>query len=54
MFKVVWKLNAPQRLKTFMWLVTNEALLTNNERLKRNMVASDTCGLCGSTPKITV
>ena len=54
MFKVVWKLNAPQRLKTFMWLVTNEALLTNSERLRRNMVASETCGLCGSTPKITV
>ena len=41
-------MRAPQRVKSFMWLVINDALLTNCARLKRNMTANDTCAICGS------
>ena len=44
----MWKIKAPQRIKTFMWLVMNDTLLTNHSRLRRNMVTNDLSALCGT------
>ena len=43
MHKLLWKIRTPQRLKTFMWLVMNDALLTNFSLIKRGMTANDLC-----------
>ncbi|RYR45289.1 hypothetical protein Ahy_A07g031124 [Arachis hypogaea] len=48
LFTRIWKLEAPQRLRSFCWLVANNALLTNEERVRRNIAQSALCGVCGS------
>ncbi|RYR54220.1 hypothetical protein Ahy_A06g029483 isoform A [Arachis hypogaea] len=45
LFRQIWKLEAPQWLRTFCWLVANEALLTNEQRCKRHMTSDDQCGV---------
>ncbi|RYR60073.1 hypothetical protein Ahy_A04g017162 [Arachis hypogaea] len=47
LFSKIWKLEAPQRLRTFCWLVANEVLLTNEIRVKRNMTQDGSCVSCG-------
>ena len=47
LFRVMWKLNAAQRIKTFLWLVLNEALLTNRARFKKGLASNDLCALYG-------
>ncbi|RYQ79317.1 hypothetical protein Ahy_Scaffold6g108044 [Arachis hypogaea] len=47
LFSKIWKLEAPQRLHTFCWLVANEVLLTNEIRVKRNMTHDGSCVSCG-------
>uniref|UniRef100_A0A2C9UN59 Reverse transcriptase zinc-binding domain-containing protein n=1 Tax=Manihot esculenta TaxID=3983 RepID=A0A2C9UN59_MANES len=39
----------PQRIKTFLWLLLHERLLTNGERCRRHIVSSDLCG-CSFVP----
>ena len=50
----MWKIRAPQRLKSFMWLALNDALLTNRARYRRGLAANDTCALCSRFPKTTL
>ena len=45
--KEVWDLLAHQKIKVFMWLIINNALLTNYARFKRGMSNVDNCALCG-------
>lgn len=42
----IWKIQAPQRLKSFLWLVMHGRLLTNQMRLIRNLSDSDICPRC--------
>ena len=37
-FSQMWKIRAPQRLKSFMWLALNDVLLTNMARHRRGLV----------------
>ena len=46
-YRLMWKIKALHRLKTFMWLVMNDAFLTNYSHFKRGMVANDLCIFCG-------
>ena len=50
-FKEVWRLQAPQRLKAFMWIVAHDALLTNAARVRRGMANDDKCILCDKLTK---
>ncbi|RYR27976.1 hypothetical protein Ahy_B01g052052 [Arachis hypogaea] len=45
-YKQVWKLKIPQRLKSFSWLLTHEALLTNSKRKSRGLTEDSTCPRC--------
>ena len=54
LFKFIWKVRATQRLKGFMWLVMNEALLINNARFRRALIASNTCCIYGIYSKTTL
>ncbi|RYR12290.1 hypothetical protein Ahy_B04g069826 [Arachis hypogaea] len=47
-FTRIWKLEGLQRLRSFCWLVANNALLTNEERVRRNIPQSALCGVCGN------
>ena len=50
-FKEVWRLQVPQRLKAFMWIVAHDALLTNAARVRRGMANDDKCILCDKSTK---
>ncbi|WCJ29111.1 hypothetical protein M5689_010768 [Euphorbia peplus] len=45
-FKVLWKLKIPQRLKTFAWLAVHGRLLTNLERQRRHLIDSGYYARC--------
>jgi len=45
-FKHVWKAKIPYKIKIFMWLVENNAVLTKGNLLKRHWVGSPTCHFC--------
>ncbi|CAN1816373.1 Putative ribonuclease H protein At1g65750 [Linum perenne] len=44
----VWRWNGPHRIKFFLWLATNERLLTNAERARRHISIVSACPRCGS------
>lgn len=43
LFKSIWGVVAPERVKIFMWLVANQAIMTNAERFRRHFCATDLC-----------
>ena len=42
-FKHVWKAKISYKIKIFMWLVENNAILIKDNMLKRHWVGSPTC-----------
>lgn len=42
----IWNLQAPQRLKFFLWLVVHERLMTNAHRVQRNLATDPSCRIC--------
>ncbi|KAL9839956.1 putative reverse transcriptase zinc-binding domain-containing protein [Arabidopsis thaliana] len=42
----VWKVQAPERVWVFLWLVVNQAIMTNFERKRRHLCDSDVCQVC--------
>ena len=47
-FEVIWNLVVPERVRFFMWLVCRERILTNSERARRHMAATDLCSSISS------
>ncbi|KAF7827592.1 reverse transcriptase [Senna tora] len=45
-WKKLWKLECPEHMKFFIWLVLNESLPTNSLRARRGMSASNICRRC--------
>ncbi|CAN1164267.1 Putative ribonuclease H protein At1g65750 [Linum perenne] len=43
-WKTIWSWKGPNRTRLFLWLAIQEKLLTNSERLKRQMTPLGTCG----------
>ena len=54
LLKELWKIKGPQRLKMFMWVMVNDALLTNHVRARKGLSSLDTCILCGSSSDTTL
>ncbi|CAN1162506.1 Putative ribonuclease H protein At1g65750 [Linum perenne] len=46
-WKEVWKWNGPNRIKHFLWLASNDKLLTNSARRRRGMGGDGLCSWCG-------
>ncbi|XP_010471448.1 PREDICTED: uncharacterized protein LOC104751234 [Camelina sativa] len=44
-YQRVWKVMAPERVRTFLWLVGNQVLMTNEERFRRHLCDTQECGL---------
>ncbi|KAJ8434577.1 hypothetical protein Cgig2_008346 [Carnegiea gigantea] len=42
----LWSLKAPQRIKMFLWLVMQDAVLTNAVRVKRGFASDASCLIC--------
>ena len=50
----VWKVVAPERVRLFLWLVGNQALMTNAERFRRHLSDSDVCQVCRGGRETTI
>jgi len=51
-FKHIWKAKLPYKIKIFMWLVENDAILTKDNLLRRHWVGDPTCSFCHDTESI--
>jgi hypothetical protein len=49
----VWKLSIPPRLQFFLWLVSNNRVLTRDNLSKRQEVSDPTCLLCNEMEFVT-
>jgi hypothetical protein len=47
-FKNIWKGKIPPKIKIFLWLVANDAILTKDNMLKRNWSGDPNCYFCNS------
>ncbi|CAA7040260.1 unnamed protein product [Microthlaspi erraticum] len=45
-FRRVWRIRAPERVRVFLWLVSNYGIMTNQERLRRHMSDTGICQVC--------
>ncbi|CAA0839952.1 Polynucleotidyl transferase- ribonuclease H-like superfamily protein [Striga hermonthica] len=52
LWRVIWRAPAPQRARTLLWLVAKDRLLTNVERLRRHILVSEACDLCGEPKSV--
>ncbi|CAN1832282.1 Putative ribonuclease H protein At1g65750 [Linum perenne] len=50
-WSAVWKWEGPQRVRHFLWIVSNNKLLTNAERYRRHITNCGDCGVCLGTPE---
>ncbi|KAJ9162495.1 hypothetical protein P3X46_022262 [Hevea brasiliensis] len=44
---MIWKWPGMQRVKSFLWLVANNGLLTNATRVRRHINSDSSCHICG-------
>ena len=51
--QVVWKLNIPPRVQFFLWLLSNNMVLTRNNIAKRRELNDLTCLFCNEKESIT-
>ncbi|KAL4366257.1 hypothetical protein GQ457_05G004610 [Hibiscus cannabinus] len=50
-WKLIWTLSVPQRIRTFVWLAVHGKLLTNQERMRRHLSTTASCSLCNNASK---
>lgn len=53
-WNMVWKLRIRQRIKVFLWVLSQGKLLTNLEMWKRRMTANLWCARCGKEEESTL
>jgi hypothetical protein len=49
----IWKGNIPTKIKMFLWLILNNAILTKDNMIKRNWVGDPPCYFCDKEETIT-
>lgn len=45
-WKLIWRWNGPQRIRSFLWIVDHNRLLTNEHRVRCILTNSDLCTAC--------
>jgi hypothetical protein len=48
----IWRLRVPERVKTFVWLLHHDRLLTNFNKSKMGL-GSSMCNICGNIVEST-
>ncbi|CAA0830665.1 Polynucleotidyl transferase- ribonuclease H-like superfamily protein [Striga hermonthica] len=49
LWKLIWRTQVPQRVRSFLWLTAHDRLLTNKERFRRHLSASAEYEACGAS-----
>ena len=44
--KLIWKVKVPQKIKIFIWLLTNNVVLTKDNLIRRKWSGSPVCQFC--------
>ncbi|KAG7568097.1 Ribonuclease H domain [Arabidopsis thaliana x Arabidopsis arenosa] len=47
-YRRVWSLSVPERVRVYFWLLGNQAVMSNEERMRRHLCDSDICQGCKS------
>ncbi|KAK8529359.1 hypothetical protein V6N12_060142 [Hibiscus sabdariffa] len=50
-WKVIWRLNVPQRIRLFLWIAYQQKLMTNAVRHRRNLTVIPHCLNCSNQPE---
>lgn len=50
-FNLIWKWQGPHRIRSLLWKVAHGRLLTNEERMRRNMARENLCRKCNDYPE---
>jgi hypothetical protein len=45
-FKMIWKAKIPLKIKIFMWLVSQNVILTKDNLIKRRWKGNSSCAFC--------
>lgn len=45
-WKMIWRVEVPQRIRQFLWLCMHGIVLTNEERCKRGLTDDGLCYMC--------
>ncbi|XP_052112461.1 uncharacterized protein LOC127744218 [Arachis duranensis] len=53
-FRLVWRWQGPERIRTFLWLATHNVILTNSERKRRHLTNDDSCPRCRCHEESTI
>jgi len=51
-FRYIWKAKIPHRIKVFLWLLENKAVLTKDNLIKRNWVGDPSCYFCSENENL--
>lgn len=49
MWRCVWHWDGPERIRMFIWLLIQQRILTNAERVRRHLTLDASCHVCGGT-----
>ncbi|KAL9236717.1 hypothetical protein vseg_011353 [Gypsophila vaccaria] len=53
-WKLPWRIPAPQKVRLFVWLVLQDRILSNSNRLKRGLADNARCSACGHLEETTL
>lgn len=53
-FNRIWRVVAPERVRMFLWLVGNQAIMTNAERYRRHLCESSICTVCKGAAETSI
>lgn len=53
-WKHMWGINVPQRIRFFIWLASQDRLMTNGNRFIRKMTDDPRCFMCGEVEENTI
>lgn len=51
LWKIIWNLHIPPKIQIFAWTVVHERVLTNVQRVKRNLTSDSSCHMCPGKPE---
>ena len=53
-WKLIWGLNVPNKVRNFMWRACKEAILAKHNLLRRKILNEDRCAQCGVESETTI
>ncbi|KAE8685445.1 hypothetical protein F3Y22_tig00111098pilonHSYRG00167 [Hibiscus syriacus] len=52
LWNMFWHLPIPQRIRVFIWVASQQKIMTNLKRFRRSLASDPSCNLCGSSQEL--